>query len=238
LSKCGCIRKLLSEANDSNCPLIQIPDIPGGSEAFELAAKYCYGINFEISTENIAMLRCAAEYLGMSEDCSVGNLVSRTEVFLEEVVLVSLSGAVSVLHKSEDLLPMSEKVKLLSRCIDAIGYLACNDNQFYLSLRTDNNSRESLLSSAQPRAVVDWWAEELMVLRIDTFKRVLMAMEARGVKQYALGPVIMLYAQKTLRGLVSHYPTLPLYLLKLLFTFLSEANPLYSFQTSLFLIDS
>ena len=209
MSKCGCIRKLLSEANDSNCPLIQIPDIPGGSEAFELAAKYCYGINFEISTENIGMLRCAAEYLGMSEDCSVGNLVSRTEVFLEEVVLVSLSGAVSVLHRSEDLLPMSDKVKLLSRCIDAIGYLACNDNQFYLSLRTDNNSQESLLSSAQPRAVVDWWAEELMVLRIDTFKRVLMAMEGRGVKQYALGPVIMLYAQKTLRGLVSHYPTLP-----------------------------
>lgn len=194
---------MLSETNDSNSLLIKIPDIPGGAEAFEIAAKFCYGINFEISIENIAMLRCVAEYLGMTEDYSVGNLASRTEEYLEEVALASLSSAVTVLHKSEDLLPISEKVRLVSRCIDAIAYLACNDNQFYLSPRTDNISQESLssASNAQPRAIVDWWAEELMVLRIDTFQRVLMAMEARGIKQYALGPVFMLYAQKSLRGL-------------------------------------
>ncbi|ONK59969.1 uncharacterized protein A4U43_C08F12810 [Asparagus officinalis] len=203
LSKCGHVRKLLGEAHDSNSPLIQIPHVPGGAEAFELVAKFCYGVSFEIDTDNIAMLRCAAEYLGMTEDYSAGNLVNRAETYLEKVALVSISGAVSVLRKSEDLLPVSEKVKLTSRCIDAIAYLACDDNQFYLSLRTDDNGRESLSlsSSSQRRAVVDWWAEELVVLRIDTFQRVLVAMEARGVQQYALGPVIMLYAQKSLRGL-------------------------------------
>lgn len=126
------------------------------------------------------MLRCVSEYLGMTEDYSVGNLVSRTE-YLVEGALGSLSSAVTVLHKSEDFLPMSEKVKLVS-CIDAIAYQVYNDNQFYLSLRTDNNSRESLssVSNAQVRAIVDWWVEELMILQINTFQRVIMATEAMG----------------------------------------------------------
>lgn len=192
LSKCGYIRKLLAEADDSSSSAIQILDFPGGPEAFELAAKFCYGINFDLSIENIAMLRCAAEYLGMTEDYSIGNLVSRAEEFLEEVALVSLSSAVTVLHKSEDLLPVSEKAKLVSRCIDAIASLACNGN--------GQDSMNSM-SSTQPRAFVNWWAEELMILKIDTFRWILMAMEARGMKKYTLGPVIMLYAQKSLRAL-------------------------------------
>ncbi|URE14982.1 NPH3 family [Musa troglodytarum] len=200
VSKCGYIRKMVSEVNHPNTSAIEIPDVPGGAEAFELVMKYCYGINFEITAENIAMLRCVAEYLEMTEDYTVGNLVSRAEAYLEEVALQSLSAAVTVLHKSEELLPVSEKVKLVSRCIDAVAYMACNDSQLRSSSRTDNY-QEGFSSSSQPNAIVDWWAEELTVLRIDTFQRVLMAMKARGFKQYDLGPVIMLYAQKSLRGL-------------------------------------
>ncbi|XP_010939121.1 BTB/POZ domain-containing protein SR1IP1 isoform X2 [Elaeis guineensis] len=200
ISKCGYIRRLVSEANDSNISLIEIPDVPGGAEAFGFAAKFCYGINFEITTENIAMLRCVAEYLEMTEDYVVGNLVSRTEIFLEEVALMSLPDAVTVLHKSEELLPMAEKVKLVSRCIDAVAYIACKDSHICIPSGTEN-SHGSLYSGLQPKAILDWWAEELTVLRIDTFQRVLMAMKARGFKEYALGPVIMLYAQKSLRGL-------------------------------------
>ncbi|KAG1366870.1 BTB/POZ domain-containing protein SR1IP1 [Cocos nucifera] len=199
ISKCGYIRRLVSKANDSNISLIEIPDVPGGAEAFGFAAKFCYGINFDITTESIAMLRCAAEYLEMTEDHAVGNLVSRTEICLEEIALMSLRGAVNVLHKSEEL-PMAEKVKLVSRCIDAVAYIACKDSHICISSRTEN-IHDSLYSGLQPEAILDWWAEELTVLRIDTFQRVLMPMKARGFKEYALGPVIMLYAQKSLRGL-------------------------------------
>lgn len=204
VSKCGYIRKLVSESNDADLSEVQIPDIPGGGEAFELAAKFCYGINFEISTENIAMLRCVAEYLEMTEDYSVGNLVARTEAYLNEVALKSLAGAVSVLHFSENFLPVAEKVKMVSRCIDAIAFMACRESQFSLSGRSDSgNEGVDALSSAisQPKPIVDWWAEDLTVLRIDIFQRVLIAMMARGFKQYALGPILMLYAQKSLRGL-------------------------------------
>ncbi|KAK9163705.1 hypothetical protein Syun_004607 [Stephania yunnanensis] len=202
VSKCGYIRKLVSGASDADLAVIEVPDIPGGDEAFELAAKFCYGINFEISIDNIAMLCCAAEYLEMTEDYAVGNLVSRTEAYLNEVALKNLSGAVTVLHASESLLPMAEKVKLVSRCIDTIAYMACMESQLCLPARIEN-SHETLNSSvgSHPKTMADWWAEDLIVLRIDIFQRVIMAMIARGFKQYALGPILMLYAQKSLRGL-------------------------------------
>ena len=198
---------MVSESTDADLSVIEIHDIPGGAEAFELAAKFCYGINFEISTENIAMLRCVAEYLEMTEDYAVGNLVGRTEAYLNEVALKSLAGAVTILHQSEALLPMAEKVKVVSRCIDAIAYIACKESQFSMSGRVE--SRTDLLNSSlvsHPKHIVDWWAEDLTVLRIDIFQRVLIAMMARGFKQYALGPILMLYAQKSLRGLVRSYP--------------------------------
>lgn len=190
-TKCGYIKNLLSESKYSNFPL-QILDLPGGAEAFELVAKFCYGINFELTNKNIAMVRCAAEYLDMSDQLSVKNLIGIAETYFEEVVLASITSAVTVLQKSEDLLPTSEKVKLISRCTDAIAYLACLDNQSYLS-----NSMENLQSGP----VVEWWVEELMILRIDTFRKVLMALESKGVKQYVLRPILMLYAQKSLRSL-------------------------------------
>ncbi|KAK4346648.1 hypothetical protein RND71_032987 [Anisodus tanguticus] len=202
VSKSGYIRKLVSESNDADVSTIEIPDIPGGAEAFELAAKFCYGINFEISIENIALLRCAAEYLEMTEDYAVGNLVGRTESYFNEVAIKSLAGAVSILHVSENLLPIAEKVKLVSRCIDTIAYITCKDNQFCTSGRSEagiNGLNSSTFSN--PKPIVDWWAEDLTVLRIDFFQRVLIAMMGRGFKQYALGPILMLYVQKSLRGL-------------------------------------
>lgn len=207
VSKCGYIRKLVSEVKDADISVIEIPDVPGGAEAFELAAKFCYGINFEISTENIAMLRCVAECLEMTEDNAVGNLVGRTEDYLNEVALKSLAGAISVLHLSENFLPIAEKVKLVSRCIDAVAYIACEESQFCLPGRGDNRvERLNSSSGSQPKAIIDWWTEDLIVLRIDIFQRVLVAMLARGFKQYALGPILMLYAQKSLRGLVRNKP--------------------------------
>lgn len=199
VSKSGYMRKLISQANDSD--IIKMSEIPGGIEAYEFAAKFCYGVNFEINPENVAMLRCVGEYLEMTEEYTDGNLVRRTEDYFEEVVLVNLSAAVTVLQKSESFLPISEKVKLVSRCISAVAYMACNDIQF--SLSTD--SHVSLSSSVtQSRAIMDWCGEELTILRIETFQKLITEMKAMGFKPVALGPILMLYVQKSLRGLVSH----------------------------------
>ncbi|KAL8117692.1 hypothetical protein AgCh_015534 [Apium graveolens] len=201
VSKCGFIRKLFTESSDPDLSDIELPDVPGGAEAFELAAKFCYGINFEIGTENIAALRCVAEYLEMTEDYAIGNLVGRTEAYLNEVALKSLGGAISILHATEEFLSIAEKTKLVNQCIDAIALMASKESRFNASGGSENAMDGVYSSSSHSKPIDDWWAEDLTVLRIDIFQRVLIAMIARGFKQYALGPILMLYAQKSLRGL-------------------------------------
>ncbi|KAL7604054.1 BTB/POZ domain-containing protein SR1IP1-like [Lactuca sativa] len=193
VSKCGYIRKILSNHKDSNILVIEIPDVPGGPEGFELAAKFCYGINYEFSTKNISLVRCVSEFLEMTEDYAIGNLVKRSEAYLNEVALKTLSGAITILQSSINLLPMAEKVKLITRCIDTIAYIVTKESEFCLG--------DLASSSSNLKAIVDWRAEDLIVLRIDVFQRVLLAMISRGFKQYALGPILMLYAQKCLQGL-------------------------------------
>ncbi|XP_075501372.1 BTB/POZ domain-containing protein SR1IP1-like [Primulina tabacum] len=180
VSKSGYINKKLSESTDTAKSMIEIPDVPGGAEAFELAAKFCYGTGFEITSENIAMLRCAAEFLEMTEDCGTGNLIQRTESYLNEAALKTVSGAVSILHSSENLLPVAEEVRLVSRSIDTISIIMCHDSS---------------------KRAADWWGEDLAILRIDMFQRVLIALIARGFKQHDLAQIVMLYAQRSLRGL-------------------------------------
>ncbi|XP_062216497.1 BTB/POZ domain-containing protein SR1IP1-like [Phragmites australis] len=205
-SRCGYIRKQVSGINGSKVTHLEIAGMPGGAKAFELVTKFCYGENFEITEDNVATLRCAAEHLEMTDECKTGNLIGRTEAYLEAVALVSLAGAVTVLRKSEELLPVSEEVDIIGRCIDAIAYITCSDSQFSMSLGTTAGSYDGVsgLSVLPPKAIDDWWADELTSLRIDTFQRVLIAMKARGFKGIALGTLIMLYAQKSLRRLDIH----------------------------------
>lgn len=194
VSRCGYIRKLVSESGDPNISKIELPDIPGGEQAFELATKFCYGINFEITSENIAMLRCVSEYLQMTEEFAIKNLVGRSEAYLNEVTLKNLKAAILVLHSSQNFLQIAEEVKLVSRCIDAIAYLACKDR----NMDGGNFSSSDILPV---KANIDWWAEDLTDLRINLFWRVLISLLARGFRHHELGPILTLYAEKSLKGL-------------------------------------
>ena len=180
VSKCGLIRRMVLEANDADLSLLDLPDVPGGAEAFELVAKFCYGINFEITPETIAMIHCAADHLEMTEDYAVGNLINRTEDYLNKAALTTLPTAVAVLHHAQTLVPASEKTNLISRCVDAVAVLA--------------NEAE------------DWLDEELTDLGVDIFKRLVVAIKHRNPDGYAVGPLLMLYAQKSLRDLVLIFP--------------------------------
>ncbi|CAL4929707.1 unnamed protein product [Urochloa decumbens] len=189
-SRCGYIRRQVSGVMGSRVTHIDLTGMPGGATAFELVTKFIYDEDFEITEDNVAMLRCAAEHLEMADDGGGEggtSLAGMADAYLEAVALTSLAGAVAVLRNAEELLPVAEEVGLVGRCIDAIACITCSDGQLSVS-----------------KAVYDWWADELTSLRIDTFQRVLIAMKARGFKGIALGTLIMLYAQKSLRRLDMH----------------------------------
>lgn len=106
------------ESEEADLTRINLSEIPGGPEIFEKVAKFCYGVNFEITVHNVAALHCAAEYLEMTDKYCENNLAGRTEDFLSQVALSSLSGAVVVLKSCENLLPLAEDLQLVQRCID------------------------------------------------------------------------------------------------------------------------
>ncbi|GJR09451.1 BTB/POZ domain-containing protein [Tanacetum coccineum] len=55
VSRCSRIRKLVSDHRDNAISKVELLSLPGGVETFEQAAKFCYGINFEISSSNSAI---------------------------------------------------------------------------------------------------------------------------------------------------------------------------------------
>ncbi|KAK8949862.1 Root phototropism protein 2 [Platanthera guangdongensis] len=122
LAKSGYIRRKIMESDRSDLAIIELKGIPGGAEAFEKAARFCYGVNFEISVQNVTALRCAAEWLEMTEKSCEGNLAARADEFLSKAALGTLPGAVAVLNSCEGILAFAEKLRIVQRCVEAIGY--------------------------------------------------------------------------------------------------------------------
>ncbi|MCO5573569.1 hypothetical protein L7F22_027340 [Adiantum nelumboides] len=223
VSRSGWIRKLVVESKDTDMSRMSLPDMPGGAEAFEMAAKFCYGIPFEIGVGNVAVLRCAAEYLEMTEEYSVGNLIHRSESYLSETLISgSLAMCVKILQACESLIPIAEDLGIVCRCIESTASKACKEQvaqslsqSEFSSSSSRVDSNDSLASNSTPRkksateAALASWAEELSVLRIDFFQRVLAAMRARGLRYDCLGGAIVHYAQQSLKGLFKKQQHLP-----------------------------
>lgn len=131
VSRCGKIKRLVEELSKTDAianPLLEFSDFPGGPDIFELAAKFCYSINFDITVANAAQLRCAAEFLEMTDDYGAENLHCRTEAFLNEVVLSSIEKSTAVLLTCTPILQHAEEAKVVNRCIDAIASKVCSED--------------------------------------------------------------------------------------------------------------
>ncbi|KAJ3680965.1 hypothetical protein LUZ60_015454 [Juncus effusus] len=180
--KSSYIRRKVHESRDPASILkIDLSDLPGGPEAFEQAAKFCYGVNFEITVYNIAALICVAEYLDMKEE-NMGekSLASRADEFLEKAALKTLPGAVAVLSSCKYLMPLAEEIGVVDRCVNTVGLKTCKEVMF------------------PTRSPPDWWASELSSLSPAFFQKVLNVMQVRSTTPKALSTAISTYANLTL----------------------------------------
>ncbi|XP_015690061.2 BTB/POZ domain-containing protein At5g66560-like [Oryza brachyantha] len=155
---------------------IVFPDFPGGPGTFEAAAKFCYGVRVELTAWNVVPLRCAAEYLEMTEEHAEDNLAARAEAYLEQTVLRHPGEATKALKSCEELLPHAEELGIVDRCVEAI----------------------AARSSAASRS----WFDDLAVLGLQMYKRVMAAMAERAdVRTEARESCLVSYAKGTIPGL-------------------------------------
>ncbi|PIA45857.1 hypothetical protein AQUCO_01600240v1 [Aquilegia coerulea] len=192
-------------------------NFPGGSKAFEICAKFCYGMTVTLNAYNVVAARCAAEYLEMKEDVDRGNLIFKIEVFLTSSIFRSWKDSIIVLQTTKALLPWSENLKVVGRCIDSIASKTSMDpsnvNWSYTFNRkltvsdqiTESTDRFQQKFNPVPK---DWWVEDICELEIDLYKRVMFAIKAKGrMSGNVIGEALDCYAVRWLpdsvTGLVS-----------------------------------
>lgn len=205
VSKSARLQKLVSSASEGNVDEVHIHDIPGGSSAFEICAKFCYGMTVTLNAYNIVAARCAAEFLEMHETIDKGNLIYKVDIFLTSSIFRSWKDSIIVLQTTKSL-PFSEELKLSSHCIDAVASKASLDVSKVDFSYTYNNQKKNpeengdgLASNGVRTRMVpdDWWVEDLCELEIDLFKRVIVGIKNKGiVTDEVIGEALKAYAYR------------------------------------------
>lgn len=210
LSKCLRLQRLCSERQEaSQLQIVQLPDFPGGVEAFDLCAKFCYGITITLSAYNVVSIRCAAEYLQMSEDVEKGNLIYKIEVFFNSCILHGWRDSILTLQTTKAFPLWSEDLGITPRCIEAIASkVVSHPTKVSLSHsysrrggggRDDASCNGSESQRNNKSMSKGWWGEDLAELGIDLYWRTMIAIKSGGkVPSSLIGEALRVYASRWL----------------------------------------
>nr|XP_043615450.1 BTB/POZ domain-containing protein At5g66560-like [Erigeron canadensis] len=172
-----------------DCCHITLPDFPGGAEAFEAAAKFCYTGKIELSPSNVALLRCTGEILEMTEEFGENNLISKTERFLSQNMFKSLRHSIKTLKTCQDLLPLSESIGIVQRCIDSIVSKASASDPALFGWPVNEHT-----------VTDDKWFDELVDLNKSFFNRLITAIKSRNPNPEIVENCLISYAKKHIPG--------------------------------------
>ncbi|XP_020237031.1 BTB/POZ domain-containing protein At5g03250-like [Cajanus cajan] len=208
LSRSGLLKKLIAESSneDGSSCVLQLHDVPGGAITFENITRFCYGVKIDITSLNVVSLRCAAEYLQMTENYGEGNLVAQTEAFLNEV-FSNWPDSIKALETCEEVQPFAEDLHIVSRCIDSLAMKACSDPSLFkrpMSKRSfkknqsDNELWNGISSEMKPSQCDDWWFYDVSLLSLPLYKRLIIAIEAKGMKSEAVAASLIYYLRRFL----------------------------------------
>ncbi|KAM3286119.1 BTB/POZ domain-containing protein NPY5-like [Capsicum chacoense] len=210
LSKSFRLQKLTADINEEGKDEINIDDIPGGPAAFEICAKFCYGMTITLNAYNVVAARCAAEYLEMYETVEKGNIIYKIEVFLTSSIFRSWKDSIIVLQTTKAFLPWSEELKIVSHCLDSVASKAYIDTSkvdwsytYNRKKLPSENGSDSLWNGVKKQQYVprDWWVEDLSELHIDLYKRVITTIKTKGrMSPEVIGEALRAYACRRLPG--------------------------------------
>ncbi|XP_022735211.1 BTB/POZ domain-containing protein At1g67900-like [Durio zibethinus] len=212
LSKCLRLQRICSECPETlQHQIIQLPDFPGGIEAFELCAKFCYGITITLSAYNIVAARCAAEYLQMTEDIEKGNLVYKLEVFFNSCILHGWKDSIVTLQSTKGYPLWSEDLGITSRCIEAIASkVSTHPSKVSLSRSQSRRVRDDISCNGEESqrhkpTTKGWWAEDMAELGIDLYWRTMIAVKSGGkIPSNLIGEALQIFASRWLPNISRH----------------------------------
>ncbi|KAL9242019.1 hypothetical protein vseg_016065 [Gypsophila vaccaria] len=199
IAKSGYFKRQLNEWQEVELPA----NFPGGSETFEMIALFIYGSSTFIDPFNVASLKCASEFLDMTEAYAPGNLSVRTDLYLNQVVLQSWDDTLIVLQKCQTLLPWAEDLLIVSRCIESLAFMAC------MEILDPERKRERPIASLEALSRRPWsseivkeivsqdlWIKDLIALQFGFFRRIVCSLRRQGMREKFVSPIIVFYANK------------------------------------------
>lgn len=200
LLKCGLLQRLCSDTDDGDEEPVPVAlhDIPGGEQAFELCAKFCYGISISISAGNLVPAMLAARFLRMTEAVAKGNLVAKLETFFDSCVLQGWKDSVAALQAAWRISGWNES-RIVQPCIDSIvEKILLPPSKVTWSY---TYTRPGYNSTRKPHQSVpkDWWTEDISDLDIEVFRSVISTVRAsRLLPPPLIGEALHVYACKHL----------------------------------------
>ncbi|CAI0374211.1 unnamed protein product [Linum tenue] len=196
LPRCGLLQRLYSDTPESTTVTMELHDIPGGEEAFELCAKYCYGITISLSAHNFVPAFCAAKFLRMTESVDQGSFVLKLEAFFNSCILEGWKDSITALQTTVKLNEWSENLGIIRRCIDSIVDKILTPpakvRWSYTYTRPGFNKHEHSVPK-------DWWTEDISDLDIDLFRCIITALKSTYLlPPQLIGEALHVYASRWL----------------------------------------
>ncbi|KAL6882714.1 hypothetical protein ACP4OV_011404 [Aristida adscensionis] len=190
LSKCVRLQALCAGAGAGD---VELPDFPGGAQAFEACARFCYGVTVTVGAHNVVPVRCAAARLGMTEAAGRGNLAAKLDAFLASCLLRRWKDALAVLRATASRCSTAcEELGVTSRCVDAVAALIADPS-------SSSDASASASASVPAGSSSPWWARDVSELGADLFWRVMVAVKAAGtVRGRDVGDALKVYARRWL----------------------------------------
>jgi len=183
--------------------VLELHDLPGGAKAFLLVAKFCYGVKMEMTASNVVGLRCAAEYLQMTEHYGEGNLIMQTENFLNHV-FGYWTATLEALKTCEEVLPTAEELHIASRSINSLVLKVADQSLVNLPVSSGQSVAQSPEDaevwngiSLTPKALgEDWWFDDVSSLSLPLYKRFIQGAIARNMQPKRIAGSLVYYAKK------------------------------------------
>ncbi|CAJ1941560.1 unnamed protein product [Sphenostylis stenocarpa] len=200
LPKCGLLQRLCYDSSDSESVSLELHDIPGGEDAFELCAKFCYGIAINISAHNFVSALCAAKFLRMNDSIEKGNFVGKLESFFNSCILEGWKDSIATLQTTATLPEWSENLGIVRKCIDSIiEKILTPPPQVKWSYTYTRPGYTRKQHHSVPK---DWWTEDVSDLDIDLFRCIVMAIRSTYVlPPQLIGEALHVYACRWLPGI-------------------------------------